>query len=200
MISTINMVHDLFVQKRIDGWCDWEKAYGLMRLVFEKRPTFVVEIGIYGGKSFIPMAAAVKYNKFGTIYGIDPWNAAASIEGECEANRKFWGDECNYENVYAKFMQLVKSLELPCMIVRKRSDDVARPVRIDLLHIDGNHTGQAIKDTEKFVPSVPIGGHVVLDDLDWSGGAVRVSEKYLIGHGFAMMYLLGTGAVYRRVK
>ena len=51
----------------------------------------VVEIGVWGGKSLVPMANALRANGSGKIYGIDPWDNQESIkEIMNEANLEFW--------------------------------------------------------------------------------------------------------------
>ena len=44
----------------LEGWCTRHKASVMMDLIFWTKPKVVVEIGVWGGKSLIPMAFAVK--------------------------------------------------------------------------------------------------------------------------------------------
>jgi len=177
------------VVPRLNGWCSVNKAQHLAAMVCALQPVTAVEIGVFGGKSLIPMAMAMKRIGKGMIIGIDPWDSQASAEGQTEEHRKWWGEVCNHELVYQAFMQAVhKTGTQNCVkIIRKRSDDVEPPPGVQLLHLDGNHGQQAYIDIRRFAPSVVVGGIVVLDDLGWSGGAVGQSEKHLLEHGFIML-------------
>jgi predicted O-methyltransferase YrrM len=73
------------------GWCSKEKAGVLIDLILKNRPKVIVEIGVWGGKSLIPMATALRANGLGKIYGIDPWDSAESIkEVMNESNLAHW--------------------------------------------------------------------------------------------------------------
>lgn len=190
----------------LEGWCSVPKALHLASIVCAIRPETVVEIGVFGGRSFIPMAMAVKAMGKGKVIGIDPWDSKASAEGMTGDNLKFWGTQCNHQAVFVKFAQELNRLELGGVseIIRKRSDDVDPQDRIDLLHSDGNHSMQALRDVNGFAPRIRVGGFCVLDDLHWEGGGVLASEKALFDMGFIRLYAVkDTGsewAVYQRVK
>lgn len=83
-------------------------------------------------------------------------------------------------------------------IWRSRSDDATPPEGIDLLHIDGNHTEQALRDVDRYASNVIIGGMLVLDDLDWEGGGVQKAKARAMELGFFELYPLGTGLVLQR--
>ena len=88
-----------------------------------------------------------------------------------------------------------------CRVVRSKSEDAPVPARIDLLHVDGNHAEQALRDVQRFAPSVPVGGILVLDDVAWQGGHVRRAYEWAVGEaGFRAMYPLGTGTVMQRIE
>jgi hypothetical protein len=76
----------------LHGWCAQEKAAILIDLILKSKPEIILEIGVWGGKSLVPMACALRANHKGIIYGIDPWEATASLQGLTnEANKGFWG-------------------------------------------------------------------------------------------------------------
>jgi len=62
--------------KSIEGWCSLEKATKLINCIADIKPDLCVEIGVFGGSSFIPQALAIKENGKGEIVGIDPWSNA----------------------------------------------------------------------------------------------------------------------------
>lgn len=195
-----NISHEL---PSITGWCTEEKAIMLASAVVMLRPAVTVEIGVWGGRSLIPMAMAHKAIGYGRIIGIDPWSARASVQGqEREEDTKWWSDQSNHEKVYSGFMSHIKRLDLDSsvIILRSASDDVDPPEVIDLWHCDGNHGPQAIRDVERFAPKIRVGGIAFMDDVDWSGGAVGKACEKMVAMGFIPLYRLGTGMVLQRVK
>lgn len=195
---------------KLHGWCTVQKAHNLAAIVCALRPVTAVEIGVYGGRSLIPIAMAMKYLGKGLVIGIDPWDAKASAEGQQGEHRDWWGSKCDHDIVFRQFSEAVqKTGTQNCIkVLRKRSDEVEPPPGVQLLHLDGNHGDQAYIDIRRFAPSVVVGGMVVLDDLTWPGGAVSRSEEYLLGHGFVQLsktYTKPVGgdddwATYQRVK
>lgn len=185
----------------LDGWCELEKAHALAAAVLTLRPEVVVEIGVFGGRSLIPMAMACQAVGRGKVVGIDPWAAAASVESQDEANRQWW-QSCDHERVYQGFLRQVAQLGLQghVEVRRAKSDDVAPPETIDLLHVDGNHGDPAYRDVRRFGPKVRVGGLAVLDDIGWTGGAVQRGVEFLLSQGFVELYRLGTGALFQRVR
>ena len=179
-------------------WCTIEKAETLACLVVALRPKIVVEIGVWSGGSLVPMLLAMKRNKIGVGVAIDPWSPAASATGQNATNATWWGG-VDHEAAYRTFQQRLASLGLAeiCTVRRAKSDDVEPPVA-DLLHIDGNHGEQALRDVERFAPWVSIGGILVLDDVDWEEGHVRKAYARARELGFEELYKLGTGCVLIR--
>jgi len=175
------------------GWCTIEKAYTLANLVLCEKPQTVVEIGVWSGKSMMPMALACKANGDGMVWGIDPYSGAASVEGQTGDNAHWWGKTITpkiYDEMYEIAKTVIYTYEAAafCQILRCKSDDLTPFQQIDLLHVDGNHGPQALKDVQRFSPMVPIGGHVVLDDLSWAGGAVSQSVTWLLENGFIELF------------
>lgn len=188
------------IQPLLPGWCSPEKAEALAAMVLSLRPEVSVEIGVFGGSSFIPIALAHQEIGMGIATGIDPWEVHASIRNETPENIEWWG-KLDHESIFRGFMAKLKELRLESCtnIVRQTSDEAPAPVRIDLLHIDGSHTDQAMRDVVKFATKVRPGGLCVMDDLDWPAGRVRLAEARLLQFSFKLLYPLGTGGVYQRV-
>lgn len=203
MIKTVSemMTHMNLIAQSMGDWCPPDKAYTLSAMVLALRPRTIVEIGVWEGGSFIPLALAARAIGACRAIAIDPWDAAASAENQNEVNGAWWA-KAPHDAAFEKFMGRVHQYGLAEIVdvVRARSDDAPIPDRIDILHIDGNHADQAVKDVWRFAPFVPVGGIVILDDIDWEGGHVRRAAEELVRLGFEWRYELGTGAAYLRVR
>lgn len=183
------------------GWCSIAKGQTLAALVLALRPKVCVEIGVWGGMSLFPMALAIKELGTGIVWGIDPWAASASVVGQVHAaDQDFWGKQAPHDLVYADFMKRLDEFGIQnCVrVIRSKSDDVEPPSEIGLLHIDGNHSDQAVKDVTRFAPNCPTGAICVMDDIGWSGGGVERAVAKLQSMGWRRLYSLEAGAVYQR--
>lgn len=180
-------------------WCSVEKAHRLATMIAALRPSVIVEIGVWMGGSLVPMALACKHVGHGRIIAIDPWSKSASVAGMDATNAHWWG-QINHDQAYRHFLSRLDKHELGDIvkIIRSPSDDVVPPSSIDLLHVDGNHSDQAIRDVERFSPNVRSGGLVVMDDVGWIGGNVSRACQILLDTGFVKLYDLGTGSVFQR--
>lgn len=170
------------------GWCQIEKAEKMARLVLDTKPALIVEIGVFGGRSFLPQAFALKENRAGTIYGIDPWKNKPVIEGNqfgpTTANpHPDWTDDALAIR-YEDFINAISAWDVGrhTAILRapaERVADVFNDDSIDILHIDGNHSEIAsVRDVNLYLPKVRSGGHIWFDDTDWEsvGKAIRILE------------------------
>ncbi len=185
-------------------WCTTEKSSQLAALVLALRPRTIVEIGVFLGGSLVPMALAQQTYAFPArevCWAVDPWAAQASAAGQTGKNAEWWGG-LDHERIMRRFIARLERHEISSLvhIARIKSDDFVSPDVIDLLHIDGNHGEQAQRDVARFAPHVPIGGVLVMDDLNWEGGHVRVARDLACELGFAERYPLGTGCVMMRER
>lgn len=184
------------------AWPPLSKCQGLAALVLAQRPKVVIEIGVWTGDSIVPMLLALKYLGNGKAFAIDPWDATASTEGQTEIDAAWWG-KAPHDKALDQFQKRLQQLEVDqiCGILRKRSDDVDPTIfgPIGLAHVDGNHADQAVRDVTRYAPHIELGGYLVLDDLEWVGGAVRRAREVALGLGFVERYMLGSGPVLQRV-
>lgn len=188
----------------LDGWADVTKAQRLACLVFAIRPDVSVEIGVFGGRSFYGLALAHKHLGHGMAIGIDPWSNAAAMEGYEGGNQKYW-QELNLNEIHDKFMATLEKQSVlnVTKIIRQKSDEVEPPEIIDLLHVDGQHTEQAVRDVARFAANVRMGGFVIMDDTSWTNGEdapIQRAVALLKDMGFDSLYPLGTGEVFQRIK
>lgn len=122
------------------------------------RPNITVELGTQGGLSFFTFCQSIKENDIdGVCYAVDTW------EGEVHTGKY---DESVYQSVqeharkeYAGFAYLMRMLFSEA-ITHFDNDS------IELLHIDGLHTYDAVKeDFEMWYPKVKPGGVILFHDV-----------------------------------
>jgi hypothetical protein len=194
------------VAESLHGWCTATKAIILCEELEQMDAKLGVEIGVFAGRSLIPMAMMMAAMRGGgIIVGIDPWTAAAATEGYNAENAKWWGETVDLEAIYRAFMAAVEAEKVvgQVHVIREKSDDVTPPESIDLLHVDGQHTLQALRDVDRFARNVRRGGVCCMDDLNWTNdgrpevlqAAARLKEL-----GFVEKFPIGTGAMFVRAK
>jgi len=177
-----------FALPSIQGWCSFEKASKFAEYILQHKPELVLEIGVFGGSSYIPQAMALKENGKGVIYGIDPWTTEDALEEmTSEANREWWG-KLKIEQIYTHCLSNIKNFDLQdhCKIIRDKSENVVDQFAdnsIDLLHIDGNHSeALSYKDAVAYLPKVKQGGFIFFDDIWWTEGDNYVTTRKAILH------------------
>lgn len=155
----------------MEGWTTPERGIEMAHEILKQRPITVVEIGVFGGRSLLAQALALRENGMGMIYGIDPWRNDDALEGESEANRDWWS-KLDLHEVHRKTMMAIwpHNLDNHVCIIRAASQHVAHLFPfIDILTIDGNHSEIAsMRDVKLYVPSVRSGGLIWFDDSDWA--------------------------------
>lgn len=155
---------------QLEGWCTNNKASILIDLIFMIQPKTVVEIGVFGGKSLVPMAYALKATNGGIVYGIDPWDSQESVVGMDEVNYAWW-NSLDHGKIMRSLQSKISEFDLDDhTLLIKSTSELAPPIyNIDILHIDGNHSEEtSFLDVTKWVPLVRKGGLIILDDITWS--------------------------------
>lgn len=190
---------------KLPGWCSVSKAVTLASSIVALRPEIIVEIGVYGGRSLIPMAMACAAVNKGTIVAIDSWSPVASVEGQPTEHVNWWG-KLDHESIMNGFLSQLESLRLKSFVnvVRKKSDDVTPPKQISLASIDGNHGPQAVRDVKRYAANIRTGGLCFMDDLNWSGGHVSEACSELLKLGFVELHRVHKDsedwAIFQRIK
>lgn len=165
------------------GWTSAERCCELADAIFETRPKICVELGVFGGRSLVAQAIALKAADYGgVIAGIDPWRTQDAVEEENEANREWWS-KLDIEAIHRQAMKVIWDyrLETHATVVRNASQHSAALFgEIGMLFIDGNHAEwPCLRDVENYVPKVRKGGYIWADDLDWPStqkGYARLRE------------------------
>jgi hypothetical protein len=126
-------------------------------LIAAMRPSLIVELGTHFGESYFAMCQAVQENAISCkCYAIDTWKG----DGHAGAYDESVFEEVNRynEDNYAGFSKLLRTTFDAAL--GSFGDQT-----VDLLHIDGLHTYEAVShDFETWFPKVRPGGLVLLHD------------------------------------
>jgi hypothetical protein len=130
-------------------------AYDLVAIL---KPRLLVELGVDRGESYFAFCQSALENDTGTrCVGIDTWSGDEHAGGYDETTFAQVSDH-NREN-YARFS----------ILVRSTFDNALahfEPESIDLFHLDGFHTGAAVRhDLDSWLPKIRPGGIVLLHDV-----------------------------------
>lgn len=157
----------------LHGWLLPERGCEMADAIFETKPKLCVELGVFGGRSLVSQAFALReLNHGGMVVGVDPWRVEDALDGEQdEANRNWWARNIDIEAIHRGAMKAIwdHRLEPWCAVVRSASQ-YAAPMfgEIEMLFIDGNHSELAsMRDVETWVPKVKSGCYIFADDNDW---------------------------------
>lgn len=150
----------LTIPKRLTSYSSWIGHIPFaMLLVDALRPTGIVELGSYTGESFCAFCQAVKELKLNTrTYAIDTW------KGDHQTlfyDSFIMEDLLEHCNLYYKDSALLI----------QRTFDEALPLfensSVELLHIDGLHTYEAVKhDFETWLPKMSAKGVILFHDTN----------------------------------
>ncbi len=160
-----------------DGWCWEEKAIKLAEVVWTLKPKLTVEVGVFGGKSFIPMAAVVAHLDQNTgnhsAVGIDAWEATAALENNLgTAHEVFWKDQAMLDGVRARAVGRCNALASRSVkLVKDWSTNAIREFsdgQINLCHLDSNHSeSTSFRDVVTWWAKLAPGGVFIFDDTAW---------------------------------
>ncbi len=156
------------------GWTSVDRGLEMAEMILDWnfiKPLRCVELGVFAGKSLIPMALAIRAKGNGILFGVDPWRTEPCLEGENEANKEWWS-KVDLDEIHTDLMSHIWRLGLQshAIIIRARSQDVWSLFQfgIQFLNVDGCHSEVAsCRDVELYIPLVESGGYVFLDDADW---------------------------------
>jgi len=163
-------------------------------LVEALRPRIVVELGVHSGNSYCAFLQAVQSLALpAQCYGIDHWQG--------DEHSAYYGDEvyaelgAYHDPLYGSFSTLIRApFEAALPYFSDRS--------VDLLHIDGFHTYEAVaKDFSDWLPKMSSRGVVLFHDINvrerefgvwrlWEEIAARYQTfAFVHSHGLGVAYL-----------
>ena len=167
-------------------------SYFAYDLVANTKPKLIVELGTYKGNSLFAMAQAVKDLKLNTsLRAVDTWQG--------DAHSGFYGDEI--WKTFNKALEHYKDLDIhPHRMLFDQARDKFEDGSIDILHIDGLHTYEAVKhDLDNWSPKVKSNGIVMFHDIAETGrdfGVYRLWEELEGVNTLAFPFYHGLGVVF----
>lgn len=155
-----------------EGWLTVDRANEMYDLVRQIQPQYVVEIGVFGGRSLIAQAMALRDNGRGKIIGIDPWKRAVAVDAQTdEQAAAWWRDSVDYYKIHQGCMDAIWTLDLDrfVTIIRSTSKDCVDIIPMcDIIYIDGGHSeASSCEDVSLYLPKVKQNGWIWFDDADW---------------------------------
>lgn len=182
----------------LEGWCSEEKANVLFNLTMKSDSQVSLELGVFGGRSLIPIALAHQTKGSGFVLGIDAWNKQASVEGSgaykegmSPKENDEWWSKVDYHKIYSGCIDAIEKHDLSqyCGTVKMRTLDVGILIRdnsIDLLHQDSNHSEEiSCAEVEMYHSKVRSGGYWISDDTDWA--TTQKAQELLQDKGFDLI-------------
>lgn len=164
------------------GWTTIEKANRLYDLVYESAFKFAenketelisVELGVFYGRSLLPMGFAHKNLDVGYAIGFDAYDNSVCVEGTNNKEDDLWWSRQDLNAAYESVQSAIEANDLSdyCLVGKRRSDEAIKQFKddtISLLHQDSSHNIETItKELEVWIPKLKTGGFWVIDDAKW---------------------------------
>ena len=187
------MANASFLKIDVMRFSAWSKLIPLLYAMFAlARPRRYVELGVHNGMSFFAACQVAKH---------------LAIETECVAVDSWVGDahaSFHSNEVFETFRDTIGKLYPDQAYIRGMFQDALRSFEdksVDLLHIDGYHTYEAVKDDfETWLPKMSDDGIVIFHDInvhERGFGVWRYWEELKQRYpGFGFMHSHGLGVLY----
>jgi hypothetical protein len=182
---------------KIQGWCTKEKALAMANLV--KPNDFCVELGVWGGKSLLPICLMTT-NK---VIGIDAWKKDASLEGVNSIENHEWWSNVNHNEMFTYTKKLLTDYDCKnARLMVSKSNMVYNKFQdesIDFLHQDSNHSEEiSCEEVELYHKKVKKNGIWVFDDTNWE--TTKKAQELLIKYGYEEINDYDSWKIYRRIN
>lgn len=164
-----------------------------------------VEIGVFGGANLLHLHQCAVQNG-SHLYGIDPFENIRLFNGsdasgmESLAARRRLYFQALHETL-DRIMTKYALRDTITLIVDEsaRAQEAFSDNSIDLLHIDGDHSEEAVyQDLTLYWPKMRHGGVIIGDDYAWMSVRAAVS-RFCAQHGLTVTPLF-LGAKYKLIK
>jgi hypothetical protein len=174
------------------------KLFAMTEAARRTPPGDIVEVGCLFGRSAAYLGMLSHRYDLGSILCIDPWKKeetgqgvaildAAGIISELQTRLAFEINVAPYAFGRLNYIQATstagaKQYGPGFTVETEMLGRTNYEGRISLLHIDGNHDYDHVKqDAEMWIPHVRPGGWIILDDYewDWGDGPRRIGDAFL---------------------
>lgn len=175
----------------LHGWCTPEKAAHLYNLVLEQANPLCVELGVFAGRSLLPIAMGARAMGGNTV-GIDSWSKEACEQGVNDIANTDWWNAIDYDFFYNYSYKVMADAGLlsTTRLIRSKSTDAVshfEPNSISVLHQDSNHSEQVtVEEVNLWCDKVKIGGYWIFDDTDWP--TTQVAQSLLLENGYELVF------------
>ena len=166
-----------------------------------------VELGVYGGRSLLPVSLAMKaINTNPLIIGVDAWNLSNTKEGTADPTRDVhrddWWSRIDHTFMYKYTIQLMMKYNLDNVKLYRISSldfhDMVEDKSLDMLHQDGNHSQEiSCKEVELYHNKVRKGGFWIFDDTDFN--STKAAQTKLESYGYSCIHDAGGWKCYQRI-
>jgi hypothetical protein len=184
------------------GWATKEKALALIDCVRKSNSRLSVEIGVFGGKSFIPLALAHKEMKAGYAIGIDAWNHKACLEGINDPENNAWWKSLNFKDIYYSCVEAIERYDLDdyaclCKMTSLTFGILLPDNSIDVMHQDSNHSEEvSCAEINLFASKMKSGSYWIMDDTDWP--TMLAAQELIYKKGFELQHDYIKFKVYKK--
>ena len=206
----------LKILKLPDAFDGWQPVYGtihrwnggyeiLPKLIHERRPAFIIEVGAWLGLSTIVMAQALQRENIpdSVVLTVDTWLGSLEHWRDLEPQL---GLQSGFPTLYPRFLHNVASRHCEDKIVPlpMPSNIAARllkhyELKADLIFLDGSHDEKDVwDDLNGYMELLADGGVICGDDFQWPGVAASV-KRYCAEHNCAYSLTPGAETTYWQI-
>jgi hypothetical protein len=184
------------------GESDETKIAAMLAIFADVPHGDIVEIGVLTGRSASVLEMMARRHSIGPVLAVDPWAYANSVQkespSELQAMVDVWDASVPFETFLIQLLPIARAGAFNYLPMTSRAayavwssqDEITSPEfgatrygrDIAILHIDGNHDYDAVKDdVDLWLPHVRAGGWLILDDYFWlhGNGPQRVGDAIL---------------------
>ncbi len=187
----------------LPGWCSHSKAQRLLELVVREKPLRSIELGVFGGRSFLALALGQWTVGHGKAIGVDPWTVAAALEGTNSPENDAWWGALDIGAVQQQAFDMMTRVvppqwwEFSCRPSLEHARDLSvNPIKYGLIHQDSNHSAEiSCAELEAYLPLCYPGALWVMDDVQWP--TLQKVQGLMLEQGFVLEEDFGDWRAYR---
>ena len=172
MIDCLVKEEAVALSQSVYGWCSDEKAAAFAQLVLDVQPDLCVEIGVFGGKSLLPVASALKALGKGVVIGIDPFDGkivSNTYDPILDSTDAAYWAQVDFKGLSSLLASQLRNHSLSDhVLLIQNTSGTSLPLLppIDILYIDGCLTEIAsIQDVSLSLPLVKKGGYIWISNV-----------------------------------